>query len=297
MNVIEDRTFGKQNQFLHLMDSLPLMLCKLNTDRKGVYFNKEWVSFTGRSLEDLLGDGWLSAIHSKDRSRCTEAFAMATELHEPLRVEHRMHRYDGHHHPVLNTVVPQYSDRGLFCGYISAVLAVHNQPSTAPAKGQGRHQLEDGGPAGNIAVLDCTGRIAKVNDSWVRFARGNKARRKAAGTGALYLDACRAAMSLAEADASASWEGILGVLDGSLSEFRTEYRCPIGHEARWFEMTAHAVRRPEGGAIISHLDITRSREAELQRDALLQELSHNGGPAPVDELVRSLVFQLTGQLN
>src|SRR5215471_7175860 len=212
MNAIEDRTFGKETHFLRLMDSLPLMLCKLNTDRKGVYFNKEWLSFTGRSLEDLLGDGWLSAIHSKDRSRCTEAFEMATELHEPLRVEHRMHRCDGHHHHVLNTVVPQYSERGLFSGYISAVLEVHNQAAAAagPAKGPGRSQVENGGSAGNIAVVDCAGRIAKVNDSWLRFARGNKARRKAAGTGALYLDACRAAMGLAESDASASWEGILG---------------------------------------------------------------------------------------
>ena len=69
MNAIQEKTLAKDNHALRLMDSLPLMVCKLSTDRKGVYFNKEWLAFTGRSLDDLLGDGWLSTIHARDRSR------------------------------------------------------------------------------------------------------------------------------------------------------------------------------------------------------------------------------------
>jgi PAS domain S-box-containing protein len=299
MNAIKERSFETDNHFLRLMDSLPLMVCKLNTNRKGVYFNKEWLSFTGRPLEDLLGDGWLNAIHSKDRSRCAEAFETATELQEALKVEHRMHRHDGHHRHVLNTVVPQYSDRGLFAGYISAVLDIDHQTAAAGASGSNvmRHLAEDALSPGNIAWVDCAGRIAQVNEAWLRFARRNKARRSAAAAGALYLDACRAAMALSGGDASASWDGILSVLDGSLSEFRTEYRCPVGREERWFEMIVQPVRRPEGGAVITHLDITRCRDAELQRDSLLEELTCSDRPSLAGELMRSLVLQLNEPLN
>jgi len=39
-------------------------------------------------------------------------------------------------------------------------------------------------------------------------------------------------------------------------------------------MTVHPLSRPEGGAVITHLDITRRRESELEAERLLQELAH-----------------------
>jgi C4-dicarboxylate-specific signal transduction histidine kinase len=86
--------------------------------------------------------------------------------------------------------------------------------------------------------------------------------------------------------------GIAGVLEGSLGVFNLEYQCRSQADSRWFEMIVHPLRRVEGGAIITHLDITNRREAELQAQSLLLELAHVNRVAALGELTSSFAHEL-----
>jgi len=102
-------------------------------------------------------------------------------------------------------------------------------------------------------------------------------------------------MMSADHDARAAREGIAAVLDGSRSEFHLEYRC-VGNAEEWFEMIVHPLRRWEGGAIITHLNITSRRQAEMQTQILSQELAHANRVAALGELTASFAHELNQPL-
>jgi len=146
---------------------------------------------------------------------------------------------------------------------------------------------------GNVAVVDCAGRIIGVNDGWLRFARQQRGRLRDVGCGASYLEVCKRAMEKGNADASAVYQGLIRVLDGSLPEFVMEYRCPTSIEELWFEMVIHPLYRQEGGAMITHLNITKRHRAELEAQTLLHELAHVSRVAVLGELTASVTHELS----
>ena len=42
------------------------------------YVNKPWLDFTGRTLEEVVGDGWLAGLHPDDLDRCVAAYTAAS---------------------------------------------------------------------------------------------------------------------------------------------------------------------------------------------------------------------------
>jgi C4-dicarboxylate-specific signal transduction histidine kinase len=153
------------------------------------------------------------------------------------------------------------------------------------------------GPSvGNGAVVDSAGTIIGVNDRWLRFAREHGARLKTIRAGANYLEECRNAIRHGSADASVAIRGIAGVLDGSLPEFRLEYACSASSEEQWYELIAHPLRRTEGGAILTHLNVTDRRTAEREAQSLAQELARVSRVAVLGELTASLAHELSQPL-
>ena len=58
-----------ERQFRDLTDSAPMLVWMAGLDRDHTFFNRGWLEFTGRTLEDEIGDGWVSAVHPADVER------------------------------------------------------------------------------------------------------------------------------------------------------------------------------------------------------------------------------------
>jgi PAS domain S-box-containing protein len=106
----------------------------------------------------------------------------------------------------------------------------------------------------NVAVLDRDGIIIAVNRSWTRFGRENGVSSTLAiGEGVNYREACL--------------QGLRAMIDGACrgesSAVMLEYRCDSTTRTRWFQMTATPLLRPEGGAIIKHLDVSEQKMTEI----------------------------------
>lgn len=142
---------------------------------------------------------------------------------------------------------------------------------------------------GNVAVVDFAGRLIGVNKGWLDFAMQFRGGLGKVGPGANYLEACRDAMRLSERDATAAMDGITRVLEGSIREFRLEYCCVIKPREHWFEMSVRPLCRPEGGAIITHLDIGRRRHAEQRAERLNQHLLELNKEAVLSQLAARFV--------
>ena len=63
-----------EDRFRRLADALPHAIWMSDVTGACTYVNSRWVEFTGRSLEQELGDGWMSSLHRLDRKRCEDAY-------------------------------------------------------------------------------------------------------------------------------------------------------------------------------------------------------------------------------
>ena len=147
-----------------------------------------------------------------------------------------------------------------------------------------------------VAVLDRDGRIIAVNESWTRFGRLHSPAASVVGPGESYLDVCRLAAESGDELARDALVGIQGVLERGLPSFGQEYGCPGPDGERWFHMTAVPLDRPEGGAVVSHTDITERRDAEAEADKSRQELAHYLRVSTIGEMTTSIAHELNQPL-
>ncbi|OCQ98094.1 PAS domain-containing protein [Limnothrix sp. PR1529] len=70
----------------------------------------KWRAFTGQSRQDLLGWGWLNAIHPADRAATEAAWSRSIISKQPFTLEHRLRRYDGQYRYMSVRAVPILDD-------------------------------------------------------------------------------------------------------------------------------------------------------------------------------------------
>src|SRR5262245_9038175 len=146
----------------------------------------------------------------------------------------------------------------------------------------------------NVAVLDRQGRIATINDSWMRFTRETVGTE--AGVGESYLDVCGRAVSEGVPHVGEVLVGIEAVLDGSRKSFALEYPSRTSSDERWFAVSAVPLSVPDGGAVVSYTDITERKRAELDALQSRQELAHFTRVSTIGELTASLAHELSQPL-
>jgi diguanylate cyclase (GGDEF)-like protein len=112
------------------------------------------------------------------------------------------------------------------------------------------------------AVVDNTGVIVAVNAAWERFLAVNDGDPAACSVGADYLGTCTAAAGGGCHEALLAYEGIRDVLAGTRPYSELEYPCPSPIEDRWFLQRITPLRVGRG-VVVSHVDITRRKRAEL----------------------------------
>ncbi|WP_169979056.1 PAS domain S-box protein [Tautonia rosea] len=82
-------------QFRVLAEAIPQIVSTHRADGSCDYINRRFLEFTGLTVEQTLGFGWLSAIHPEDRDECLARWNRAVERGESFKMEYRFLRHDG----------------------------------------------------------------------------------------------------------------------------------------------------------------------------------------------------------
>jgi two-component system sensor histidine kinase UhpB len=118
---------------LAYLDVLPVLVWRSGRDARCDYFNQAWLDFTGRRLDQELGDGWAEAVHPDDRERCVGDYLEAFEARKPFSLEYRLRRNDGEYRWVRDVGRPYFTAGGEFSGYIGGCIDVTDRAKAEEA--------------------------------------------------------------------------------------------------------------------------------------------------------------------
>ena len=113
-----------------MADNLPAMVWVSDSEGLRTYFNRAWLDFTGRRLEEELGDGWSDGIHPEDRLPCLDNYRSSIKSRLPFKMEYRLRRADGAFRWVLSNGQPCFTNEGELQGYVGTCLDIDEQKAS-----------------------------------------------------------------------------------------------------------------------------------------------------------------------
>jgi PAS domain S-box-containing protein len=113
--------------FRNIADTAPVLIWLSGTDKLYYFFNKGWLAFTGRSLNQEAGNGWAGGIYPGDFEKRLDLYVRAFDAREEFYMEYRLKRHDGEYRWVSDRGVPRYSPDGTFLGYAGGCMDIHEQ--------------------------------------------------------------------------------------------------------------------------------------------------------------------------
>ena len=103
--------------FQQLADGAPVMIWMSGNDMGCFYFNRAWLDYRGRTLEQEAGNGWAEGVHPDDLERCVQHYVGSFEKRVPFAMSYRLQDANGEYRWILDRGVPQYSAGGKFLGF------------------------------------------------------------------------------------------------------------------------------------------------------------------------------------
>jgi PAS domain S-box-containing protein len=122
--IAEEELRESEARFRTVADAAPVLIWMSGPDKLCTFFNKGWLDFTGRSLEQGLGNGWAEGVHREDFDRCLDIYGNSFDARQPFTMEYRLRRHDGEYRWVLDSGTPHFADDGAFLGYIGSCIDI-----------------------------------------------------------------------------------------------------------------------------------------------------------------------------
>ena len=291
-----------EDDFLLLADNAPVLIWCCGTDKLCDWFNTSWLRFTGRTMQQELGNGWTDGVHRKDLDRCLETYISAFDRREEFSRAYRLRRYDGVYRWILDNGRPFYSRGGTFRGYFGSCIDVHESKNNEIElqrmianlkRSKAELQVSEerwrssnlrldaalNNMSQGLCMFDSEGRLVLCNERYIQMYR-------------LPRDAVKPGCTIRELLALRKASGTFW---GDVEEYSTNLRARIA-EGRTFNSIVETadgrvtviVDHPieGGGWVATFEDITERRRVEQERDRSQKFLNTILENAPIPIFVK-----------
>ena len=296
--LIEERVTGEnelresESRFQIVADAAPVLIWMSGVDKLSTFFNKPWLDFTGRRIEQELGNGWAEGVHQDDFKKCLEVYTSAFDARQPFVMQYRLRRNDGEYRWISDQGVPRYDPQGRFAGYIGSCVDITELVNKDQALQESEERMRVAAEAINLGIWEWD--LSK-DEIWATNARRALVGWPASGKIAL-TDFVR---RLHPEDR----DRVQQIIDDAIhsgEDFDSEYRLilPDG-VVRWMS-TRGSVQFDSAGKparlLGISMDITARKQAELDAQRGRAELSHLSRVALMGEMSASIAHELNQPL-
>jgi diguanylate cyclase (GGDEF)-like protein/PAS domain S-box-containing protein len=158
---MESRLTQSRDMYLKLFQDFPILVWRAGTDGKLDYFNKAWLDFTGRTLEEEQGDGWVAGVHPEDIEPCTQLYLESFAARRAFSIEYRLRRHDGEYRWMIGHGAPFTDMDGNFAGYVGSTMDISERKQAEAELHKLSLAVEQS--ANTIVITDRDGLVEYVN--------------------------------------------------------------------------------------------------------------------------------------
>jgi PAS domain S-box-containing protein len=117
----------ERERFHFLAESMPQKIFTATPSGEVDYFNRQWMEFTGLSMEQMMGWGWTQFVHPDDVQENVKAWKHSVTSGEPFQHEHRFQRADGRYRWHLSRARAMRDELGRITMWIGSNTDIHEQ--------------------------------------------------------------------------------------------------------------------------------------------------------------------------
>jgi PAS domain S-box-containing protein len=289
----EEALRESETRFRTMANSAPVMIWLAGTDKLCTFFNKGWLDFTGRTLEQEIGNGWAEGVHPEDFDRCLQHYSNSFDARKEFEIEYRLRRKDGEYRWVLDHGVPRSEADSEFLGYIGTAIDITEHKRDAEALEKERAFLRQ--------VIDTTPNFIFAKDREGRFTLANQAVADAYGTTVDNL------IGRTDTDFNPNKDEIeffrrddQEVIDTLQERFIAEEHITDAQgRVRWLQTVKRPIIESDGTAkqvLGASTDITQRKETEIELREQRVQLAHVARITTMGELAASLAHELNQPL-
>ena len=151
-----------QERLRLIIDTIPTIVWRKLPDGSADFLNKHFREYTGLSLEDGMGWGWMNAFHPDDRLK--EEWRAALAAGKPFEKEARLRRADGQYRWFLIRAVPLRDERGNIANWYGMTTDIEEMK-----KAEDRVRLIIDTLPTMVWTLRPNGTIDFVNQRWLDY--------------------------------------------------------------------------------------------------------------------------------
>jgi len=297
--VIEERATGEtdlresESRFRIVADAAPVLIWMSSVDKLCTFFNKPWLEFTGRSLEQEMGNGWAEGVHPDDLQTCLKVYTEAFDARKPFVMQYRLRRNDGEYRWISDQGVARYDAQGTFAGYIGSCLDITELINKERALREFEERVVLAAQAAHLGVWEMD---TATNELWM----SDGARTLFQFDTETRLDHATLQDRVHPEDRALRDSAVKGAIE-TRGGYEIEYRVllPDG-TLRWIGARGRCVtgENDKGTRLIGvSIDITPRKLAEAEVLQHREELGHLSRVAAMGELAASIAHELNQPLS
>jgi len=120
----ETALIDNEARFRILTDTAPVLVWQTGTDTMCNFVNKPWLDYTGRTLEQEMGNGWFDCVHPEDLQHCLNIYLNSFAEQGSFSMEFRLKSAYDEYRWFLDNGIPRFTSDGTFIGYIGTLADI-----------------------------------------------------------------------------------------------------------------------------------------------------------------------------
>lgn len=110
-----------------MVDEGPVMTWRAGPDRLKDHFNRAWLQYRGRTLQQEMGHGWMEGVHPDEMAIWIEEYEASFNQRRSFQTEYQLQRSDGAYRWIIDLGVPRFSPGGAFLDYVGFSSDIHER--------------------------------------------------------------------------------------------------------------------------------------------------------------------------